>query len=266
MRKFLLAAAMAVSFVTLSSAQTFEVGIDGGYGLGLGDSVGSKYQYDTNGNVVKWEDLYSSMGKGIKVTGQATFYINESFGIMGMAGYSGKIFGIGAGGYTTEMSYPTWGNKNTIETSCFQVNLGIKIRGSAMGKIRPYVYIAPGIYFPKREETQAVTGIFGTNDPDDKVVYKFSTGLGFTAGLGAVYSLTDNIGIKLEFSPTYAYANITEYTFTQVTGYGTTTTTYVFTNDATTIPNSTGSKQYRRGQPRRTFNSVALRLGMTYGF
>jgi hypothetical protein len=89
-------------------------------------------------------------------------------------------------------------------------------------------------------------------------------GWGFTAGVGAVYSLTDKIGVKLEVSPTYAYANITQSTYTEGASAAQKITNYM--NDATEIPQDQPPDYYLHGQPRDHFNSLDFRLGMCYGF
>jgi hypothetical protein len=263
MRRFLVVAAAIVSIVSMAHAQKFEVGLDVGYGLGMGDSVGNNLTNDTFGMAVEWKDVYASLGNGLKAMVDFTYYLNESFGVMLMSGYSGLLV---EGGYVTESDFGTFGMKNTVKTSYIPVNIGIKIRGGTMmGKIRPYVYVAPGIYFPKMEETNTLTGLLAK--PDDNVTYKFSLGMGFSAGVGAVFALSDAMGIKLEVQPTYAQANITEYTETLVDqSYNATTTTYVFENDKTTLKDPEPNTIYRHGQPRRTFKSVAVKLGMCYGF
>jgi opacity protein-like surface antigen len=262
MKRILVAAVMVASFVSISSARMFEVGITGSYGLGLGDSTGKNIHFDASGAVLeKFEDVYLALGNGIKVLADVTFYLNESFGIMAMGGYST------GGGYTTEENYGTWGQGFNVKTSYIPINLGIKIRGSSMGGIRPYAYIAPGIYLPKRDDTTSLTGALAppVGTPGDHVTYKFGMGWGFTAGVGAEYSITDRINIKLEVSPTIANANITQYTLTH--GQSGIKETYIFQNDAKTFPpNPPMNTYYRHGQPRNRFNSLDFRLGASFGF
>jgi hypothetical protein len=266
MKRFCIAAVMAASFVSISGAQTFEAGINGGYGIGLADSIGSNFTYNTFGSLTRYEDVYGSKGNGFKAVLDVTCYLNESLGIIAMSGYSGKVFGKMSGGYSTEFQWGTWGGGSTVKTSYMSVSLGIKVRGaSIMKSIRPYAYIAPGLYFPKRDDIQSLTGVLAA--PDDHVTYTYSTGWGFTAGVGAVYSITDQIGVKLEISPTFAYANITQYTYTH--GASLTKETYIFKNDTKDqdFPqNPPSGTFYRHGQPRDRFNSLDIKLGACYDF
>jgi hypothetical protein len=254
MRRFFVAGAIVVSTVSMSSAQKFEFGVDFGYGLGLGDSVGHNSEDDGFGNHIKWEQVYGGRGNGFKTMADLVFYINENFGVIAMSGYSWH------GGYSTASQRTTDGlyvNTDSVRSSYVPVNIGLKFR-TKMGKITPYMYLAPGLYFPKEKEiySQVTPGLVL---PDETYTYSFSAGFGFTAGVGAAIAVTDNIGVKLEITPTYAFANVTQYT-DQKSGQA--TATYVFLNNTATLPkNPPPNTYYQFDQPRHTFNSVALKLG-----
>jgi hypothetical protein len=259
MRKLIAAVVMSgVSLVSMSGAQKFEIGIDGGYALGIGDSVGKNCTLDPLFNPLSWEDVYGSQGNGWKIRGEVTCWINDGFGVMAMSGYSW------GGGYSTKQKFSSYSISTTVTTSYVPVNLGIKLRSPAMGPIRPYIYVAPGIYFPKKRQKDYNTSL-AANPPPNVTDFKYSLGFGFTAGVGAVCSLNDRMGIKLDIAPTYAFANVTQFTYGDPYA-NPKTKTYIYKNDTPNLPQSTPETIYLNGQPRHRFISVAAQLGMTYTF
>jgi hypothetical protein len=255
MRRLLVAAAIVITMVSLSSSQKVELGVDFGYGFGMTDSVGVNNVSDVTYNMLSWEEVFGSRGTGWKIMGEGTFYLNENFGIMAISGYAW------GGGYSTRRESYASILVSTIETSYVPVNIGLKLRGK-IGPILPYMYMAPGLYFPQQKETRSASG-----NPDHILKYSFSTGFGFTAGAGAALTIFGKMGIKVEIAPTYAFADITEYTDSQTDQNNvTTTTTHIFKNNTGALPPSTQDTIYVYGQPRPTFNSVAMKLGVYYSF
>ena len=248
MRRIIVAAAVVVSMVSMSNAQKLELGIDGGYGLGAGEDLQNPtYTNDVNGTAVTWKDVYGSGGNGVKIMAEAAFFLNENIGIMAMAGYSMN------GGFTSTQTYNDFTIVYKTTASYVPVNLGLKIRAK-LGNIMPYVYMAPGLYFPKEKTNRT-----WTNQPDDNKTYTFAMGFGFTAGVGAALMISDNIGVKLEVNPTYAFANVKQ--MTDDNGILGTTTTF-YQNDTPTPTLNGTNTVYQHGQPRISFSSVALRLGV----
>jgi hypothetical protein len=216
----------------------------------MGDSVGSNSVTDAFNNPQKWEDVYGGGGNGWKIMAEGTYYINESFGIIAVSGYSwGGGYSIGSQNGTDPIVYAT---KYVIKASYLPVNIGLKLR-TRIGNIMPYIYMAPGMYFPQQKETISRSGIFAA--PDEIINYSFAMGFGFTGGVGAAIMVLDNMGVKLEIVPTYAFANVTKSTDQQ----GNVTTTTIYKNNTT---NTTDT----HGQPRFTFNSVAMKAGVYYRF
>jgi hypothetical protein len=264
--------ALIVAFAVLkSSAQKFEFGIDFGYGLGIGDTLVNSLKVSDN-DTTMLENSYGTRGNGYKITGQGVFYLNENFGIIAMSGYSWS------GGYSdTESVYNGLGRalidyKDVFKrtSSCVSVNLGLKFR-TRIWKIMPYIYAAPGLYFPQEKETISSFFFGSSTDPETTIrTYSFSPGFGFTAGIGAAITVFDRIGVKVEIAPTYAYANVTQYTerTTNILMGFNTTQTYIFKkNGADPAPaNPAPNTTYISGQPRHEFNSVAFKLGVYYSF
>jgi len=258
MRKVLIAAGI-VSMVSMAMAQKLEVGIDGGYGFGFGGAlVGDNIERDSMGGNLKYEQVYASGGTGIKIIGEVAYFFTENVGIMVVSGYSMKD------SYSTELKDP-WGSitfKGT--TSYLPINIGLKFRAKMeiIGiDVVPYAYVAPGIYFPKKTDdtTTAADTIMRT--------YTYGNGgFGVSAGIGAVFVLpilSNRVGIKVEFSPTYAFANPTKLRVQAKHAAGSPTDiTYTYKNN--TIPNSDGSLPpgVAIDQPHDSFCSMAVRVGV----
>lgn len=248
MRKVLFIAACMVS---MTGAQKIEVGLDAGYGLGIGaDLVGKNIEMNSSYQVTKYEEVYASGGNGLKIGAEAAYFFLDNIGIMVASGYSML------GSYTTENNDPTTADKLTVTTSFVPVNVGLKLRAK-IGRFVPYMYLAPGLYYPKKSGTETITG-----QTDIKWTWEYDRGFGFTAGIGAVYTIAGKIGAKLEITPTYVFANQTKYASEQD---GTTHTT-VYWNDKEQLPTSGGEPVYKHGQPRDSFSSIAVRAGICYGF
>jgi hypothetical protein len=255
MRKLLIAAG-AVSMVSMAVAQKLEVGVDGGYGFGYGAAlVGQNIEQDSMGGNLKYEQVYASGGMGVKIRGEIVYFIAENLGIMVASGYSMKNT------YSTEQKDP-WGAitlKGT--TSYLPLTIGLKFRAKTeiLGiDVVPYAYVAPGIYFPKKTET--------TTAPSDTTVRTYlyeKGGFGVSAGVGAAIVLplfSNRVGIKVEFSPTYASASPTKYRYQE---------RHMMTNpiDTTyTYRNNTPPEDLAPGeignQPHDSFSSVAVRVGV----
>ena len=250
MRKVLMAAGV-VSMVSLSMAQHLEIAVDGGYGFGAGTAlVGRNVEYDQTWNRIKFEQVYASGGKGVKITGEAAYFLTENVGIMVASGYSMKS------SYTTLYKDPSGSISMKGTMSYLPVNVGLKFRVTMGSHVLPYVYVAPGIYLPEKTET--------TTNPTDTTerTYTYAMGFGVSAGVGAEIILplfSDRVGIKVEFAPTYAFASPTKYTENITRSTGTTTTTYTYKND--TPPEQLTSTEIP-DQPHDSYCSMAVRAGV----
>jgi hypothetical protein len=264
MRKVFIAAGV-VSMVSLAMAQKFEVGVDGGYGFGYGGALVGDYTVrDTSGyNTVdlKNEQVYASGGTGKKIRGEVAYFLTENVGIMVASGYSMKS------SYTTGVTDPYGSILTKVTTSYLPVNIGLKFRAK-MGiggiKVVPYVYVAPGIYFPKK--TKDTTYNSGSMSYTGVVTYTYSGGFGVSAGIGAAIMLpllSNRVGIKVEFSPTYAFASPTKYRVQgSSTGLLPTDTTYTYKNNSLHDINGNLPAGVAIDQPHDTYCSMAVRVGL----
>jgi hypothetical protein len=259
MRKVLIAAGV-VSMVSMATAQKLEVGIDGGLGFGYGAPlVGNNSELDSMGGTLKYEEVYASGGMGVKIRGEVVYFFTENMGILVASGYSMK------NNYSTEVRDPSGGGitmKGT--TSYLPLNIGLKFRAKTgiMGiNVVPYAYVAPGIYFPRKTETTTV--------PSDTTVVTYfyeKGGFGVSAGVGAAIMLpflSNRVGIKVEFSPTYAFANPTKYR-KQVSrmGYPPIDSTYTYKDDKDDTPPEKLAPGVVGNQPHDSFCSMAVRVGV----
>ena len=252
MRKVLIAAGV-VSMVSMAMAQKLEFGIDGGYGIGVGTSlVGQNIANNVNGDMIKYDQVYASEGKGTKIMGEVAFFPFENIGNYGCI----RIF-------AEEQLYllfydPSGGllsSKGT--TSYLSINIGLKFRAK-LGIVEPYAYVAPGIYLPHKTVDTTSTPTSGVGGMTYTSTYTYAIGFGVAAGVGAKVILpffSDRVGIKVEFAPTYAFANPTKYS--EHTSNG--TTTYTFKNN--TPPNNLAPNEIS-DQPHDFFCSMAVMAGL----
>ena len=252
--RMVLAAVMAVSMVSLAAAQKLEIGISGGYGLPAGTVLaGHKTILDTTTYTAKtFEEVYSPGGKGWKMTGEVVYYPFENLGIIAIAGYSTS------NRYDTIYSYENNTNMvaDTVTTTHIPLNIGLKIKAK-MGIVQPYLYVAPGVIFPKKTESS----VDYTGATTIKKTYSYSMGFSVTAGLGAAIMVTDKIGIKAEFSPTYASASPTRFEEERTQAGITTTRTVEYVANkpiSLLLPNES------QNQPHDSFCSMAFKIGISY--
>jgi hypothetical protein len=244
--------ACVVSIVSLSTAQHLEVGVNGGYGLGWETPLmGSNAAKDSTYNYAKYEEVYSPGGAGLKIMGEVTYFLNENMGIMVASGYSTL------GGYSMETKQPLDTVHNTIHSGYLPINIGVKFKVK-MGIIEPYLYLAPGVYFPKRDSTYIHLTDFSRDTT--KVTYHYALGWGVSAGIGAVLMVSEKVGITLEVTPTYAFAKQTKYVRES---RGITKTT-VFQDDKPKLSDNQGSTTYAHDAPHDSYSSVAVKAGVCF--
>lgn len=255
MRKVFIAISV-VSMFSAAAAQKLEVGISGGYGLPAGTAlVGHHTIFDTLLYTPKtFEEVYSTGGMGWKMTGEVVYYPFENIGIMLIAGYSTRSR------YDTISSYENWSNMvtDTVTTCHVPLNIGIKIR-TKTGIAEPYLYVAPGVIFPRKTES-AFDSMASTTV---KRTYWYSIGFSVTAGCGAAVMVTRKIGIRAEFSPTYASASPDRYEEVIKNTGGTTGKTYKYKDN--TLASQLGPDEVQN-RPHDSFCSMAFKVGMVFRF
>jgi hypothetical protein len=255
MTKVLFAAGV-VAIVAMSTAQTLEVGVDGGYGSGAGTAfVGRNDEADqATWTRVKYEQVYASGGKGVKIMGEVVYFITENMGIMIASGYSMN------GGYSTLFRDASGSTRMKTTSRYLPVNAGLKFRSKLGNSIMPYAYVAPGIYFPGK----TMDSTSATLDTIHRT-YNYTLGFGVAAGIGTEITLpffSDRATFKVEFAPTYAFAGVTKYT-EKVSNAGGTTTTTTFTYKNNTAPEKLGTNELA-DRPNESFSSIAIRAGLTF--
>jgi hypothetical protein len=253
MKKVLLAMAV-VSMVSLSLAQHLEVSVDGGYGFGVGTAFsGSDSLVDPNYIPTEYEAIYASGGGGSKVRGEVTYFFNENIGVMVASGYS--IFG----GYSMEKIVPLDTFQLTITSSGYlPINFGVKFKAK-MGNIVPYLYLAPGIFFPGKKDSVTVYSTDMMRDTTT-ITTSYNMGWGVSAGIGALLMVTGKVGVKLEIAPTFAFATKSQYVRENLGS----TYTYIYKDDMAELPPNTTDTGYGHGAPRDSYSSVALKAGVCF--
>jgi hypothetical protein len=249
-------AAAVVSIVFTAAAQRLEIGIDGGYGLPAGTVLaGHRTVIDTTTYTAKtFEEVYSAAGNGWKMTGQAVWYPFENAGLIAIAGFSTR------NRYDTVSMLESGNNKfaDTVTTTHIPLNIGVKIKAK-IGIVEPYVYVAPGVIFPAKSESSYDST--SASAVTVKKTYSFAPGFSVTAGLGVAVMVTPKIGIKTEFSPTYASASPTGYEEVKKDSYGTTTTTYKYKDNT---PPSQLKPDELQSRPHDSFSSMAFKAGVYF--
>jgi hypothetical protein len=92
--------------------------------------------------------------------------------------------------------------------------------------------------------------------------YTYPVSFSISAGIGVTVMLSDKLGLKVEFAPTYAFANPTGYKdeITDANG-NTMKTTYTYKND--TPPAQLGVGQVA-DQPHDSYCSMSVRGGLCF--
>jgi hypothetical protein len=254
MKKYFPGVLVVCAYVTVTMAQMVQFGITGGYGLGTGLRLVGQVRNSTADT--SWEDIYGGLGNGAKIGVDLDFFFDENIGLMISGGYSFL------GGYSLKNTWEVspgveQSQENRFSGGFIPVNAGIKIRKD-FGGIIPYIFIAPGAYFPMMNEKL----ILSDDSTGFDATYKFSTGFGFSSGIGVLLAIGGNSHLKLEVSPTYAFANVTERT-RETDGVKTTT---IYKNNTAKFPaNSSPNTTYVHGQPRYSLSSVSFKAGLCFG-
>lgn len=245
---------LSACIVSLAAAQKWEFGVSGGWGLPAGTVLaGHTIVIDTDTYAPNtFEEVYSSGGRGWKMTGEALFYPVENLGIMVIAGYSM------ASSYDTSSRRENGTNliTDTVTTSHIPVALGVKVR-TKIGPVEPYVYAASGVVFPAKTDKNFDSSTSTTLTK----TYSYSMGFCLMTGAGAAVMVSPAVGIKAEFSPTFAYANPTKYEAEQKSGSGTSKITYTYKDDT---PASALGPNEIQDRPHDSFCSMAFKVGLFF--
>jgi hypothetical protein len=248
MRKVFIGACV-FSMVSLSMGQHLEVGVDAGYGLGVGTAqVGANMAFDAQFALIKYEEVFASGGAGLKMTGEVTYFFNESMGVMVASGYSML------GSYSTESIQPSDTTNDTTTSNYLPINIGVKFKAK-MGSIEPYLYLAPGMYFPKKISTKIRSSFIGREKTT--TTYSYAPGWGVSAGIGAVIMVSQKVGIKLEIMSNYAFAKQTKY----VQQIDSRQETYVYKDNTPVLQDAIHNLH---DAPRDSYSSIAVKGGVSF--
>lgn len=266
MKKIAFVSLLLLSFSSVIFSE-IEIGLSLGYGFGInglqGDGILPDYDYEgttslTQVHYDKFKDEYTSLGNGLKLGVDGTFYLKENLGVMAAFEFSG------AGRTSTEkisedvdLNIKTTTNYKIV-ANCIAINIGLKIQ-TDWDIFTPYIGIAPGLYIP--------VGVHGTidtkNDPgaDTKTDYevKYAAGFGIKSIIGAKIKLSDMISLKAELAPTFSSARVKEYVATDQNGNKITT---IYEKNEEDIGINTADKIYRHGGPKHSFNSFSINVGI----
>ena len=243
----------------------FQIEVSGGYGFPAArDNIAETFKVDSSGEYTEYKDVLGSYGNGIKLDIDATLFLNNFFGIMLGTGFSM------IGGYKVEWKYALVefnslkGTENynwESKANYLPITLGIKMRGRN-SKIIPYAYVAPGIIIPvgvkgtyryKFAGEDTITGTDTIITYEEDITEKYQLGFIISSGVGAIFKISNSIGIKIEFAPTYASARLREVTFKYEQDGAPYTETLVFKKDAAKLPDPKVGDDYEifyvRGAP-----------------
>lgn len=249
-----------------------EVGVNLGYGFGIN---GIKDDYILPDNEVeatvtttdpiyyeKYKDVYTSLGNGIKIGIDGTFYLAEKLGV-----WAGFEFSC-AGKTSTESVYDyiDLNYKSTINyeivANYIAINVGLKLKAD-IDIFTPYIVVAPGLYIPVGVDGSEKTANNPGADTKDDFEIKYAPGFGVKGIIGAQIKLTDMISIRAECAPTFAAARLKEISVRDQDGDN---TTYIFEKNEENLPPDANDKEYYHAGPKHVFNSFGINVGVVFGF
>ena len=285
MRIFFLSIITALFLTTQVFSKGVEIGFGVGYGftlggdkiyLGSGPTSGPIYMssstekevIDSNGYpsyvCTEYNDLYKTLGNGIKADLNITFFFNETIGLMFASGISLL------GGFKSENTlHYLDGTKREYNRDMsaihIPINIGIKLKAEYSNFI-PFLYIAPGLYIPIGVTVDGTRKNPGEPDYNTTRKYKFAPGFGITAGVGGIIRVGDRLGLKLEVTPTYASARIKEMTYKYESGGVQYTSKEIYEKNEKNLKESTSVgntyTRYLHGIPKFPFHSIAAKAGI----
>jgi hypothetical protein len=276
-----------VAVVFLASAQTnaggFDLAIDLGYGFGAAGNnwdfmdpeeglASYERSYSSTGEAfyTEYKDEYVSMGSGLKVGIDATAFVTDNLGIMVNAGLSLL------GGFSVEQNvrYPD-GNTSeyTIKgtSNYVPLALGLKVQGK-QGVFMPYAYLAGGIVIPFAVVVEGEDVDSDEPTETNELEISLVPGLNVSGGIGAKLMFSDNVGLKLECAPNFAFARIKEVRAT-LQSWNSSTNSYEYDyftvkyeKNEEDLPDGSETIAHTHGGPKVSFSSIAVKLGVVFSF
>ncbi len=269
MKKIVFISVLLLSFSSVVFSE-IEIGLSLGYGFGInglqGDGILPDYDYEgttslTDVHYDKFKDEYSSLGNGLKIGVDGTFYLQKNLGVMAAFEFSG------AGRTSTEkisedvnLNVKTTTNYKIV-ANYIAINVGLKIQ-TEWDIFTPYIGIAPGLYIPVGVDGVIETKFSPGSDLKTDFEVKYAAGFGVKSIIGAKVKLTDMIYLKAELSPTFASARVKELITTNQDGDKFTT---IYEKNEEDLSIDTADKGYEHGGPKHSFNSFGINVGIIIG-
>lgn len=265
---------LALLIILLVTSTTFakvEIGFSAGYGIpvfGVQDEWGflpyASYERtvdeEYNYNYSEYKDIYPTLGKGLKLGVDISFFFNENFALYLGSGFStlAKYSGERKSTYTFNDSTVTYNTE--ISGSFLPINLGFKMARN-LGKVSPYLVVAPGLYIPIGV-TNTETDSYGDSTKIQEYDLKCAPGFGVKSAIGFKVNMSDKVGLKFEIAPTFASARVKEVSYTDEGE----TYKYFFEKDTAELPEGTETTDYEHGGPKISFSSLDLNIGLVIAF
>jgi hypothetical protein len=281
MRKALLTAVVVTATVSSAMAASFELGINTGYGFGMGSGYSeiSNRAYkdveveDEDGNITsereysEYKAIYQSAGKGIKLDVNADLFLNDNFGITLLTGISTLAKYEDIDNNLTEDEESE--NKTTAKASYIPFNLGVKLKAD-LDKFTPYAYVAPGVAIILGAQSESSVANQDTSYTGVPTEYSYSLGFAVNSGFGLQFNVSDKIGIKAEFAPTVGFARLKQVVSTDEDGN---TETYIFETGAELTEDDISDEEdgyhdtyYSHSNQRISLSNSAIKIGIQIAF
>lgn len=262
-----------------AAALDFQLSATAGMGFSAGSSNSPVWGYE----LASWErtetasgdylydnynDEYVSFGNGLKFDLEFALMLNDNVGVIlgsGVSFLGGRIIEQ----IEHEDDGTQWSLELELDGNYVPLVMGMRL-SAELGRVEPYAYIAPGLFFPVGIGGDALESETGQADELTEIEVDVATGFGITGGIGVAIPMGKNLGFRVELCPTYAFARVEEVT-TVTTGNGSTyTVRTIYRDDEAILPSPSisllSATFYNHGRPTLSFSSVGARCGILISF
>jgi len=211
-----------------------------------------------------YSEINRSFGGGLKLDFRGTVFIADNVGVTLVTGLSFL------GGFNSEVSgTQRIGNRTdsylyelSLRNTYIPFNIGMTIKQD-IDIITVYAMLAGGPYF------NILRGDFifqNDNQTESKSIrYRLNPGFGFVSALGASVELWENMGLKIELSPTVGFARVKEIIFTNNEGNNPKQHRIVYMPDQPKLPDDknafdSNTINYEHGNPRISIANTAFKI------
>jgi opacity protein-like surface antigen len=223
--------ALALSLSAFAADKKMHLFLDIGYGFGVGGEIVGTSTEIRNGSMLKQDDLYLNYGQGIKIDGGASYRLLPSMDAQLGIQFSGGVPPVTEND-KTELGAVT----TTTEGKFHRSQLGFTLQGAPRFTVADlldaYVRAGIGLFFTfsSQDWTTSSTGL-GT--VTTKVDESNAATLGFVAGMGAEYPLTDILALYGELGFDMMTVRLKERTTTITSDPNPTPDKDIYEKDAT---------------------------------